>query len=364
MDTAACFAETYAAARARFLAAARGLGLKVEHHPHPGVGPEGEALATEVVRVGPTDARAVLWLGSATHGVEGYCGSGAQVALLEGGALAHLPPGVAVLLVHAHNPHGFAWGRRVTEDNVDLNRNFVADFAHPPVNAGYAALHPHLVPEAWTGPVRAAAEAALAAAIARDGFAAYQSAFTQGQYTHPDGLFFGGAGPTWSHRTMLRVLRHHAAGARRFALVDLHSGLGPTGYGEAIYPGGPEEPGFARAQAWYGPAVTCPAAGTSTSAVVVGEVPEGLAAALPEAEHTGIALEFGTVPLDQMLTAIRGDHFAHRPGVLETPLGRQLKAQMRAAFYVETDAWKRAVADRTAEVVGQALAGLAAGLGG
>ncbi len=29
------------------------------------------------------------------------------------------------LLIHALNPYGFAWTRRVTEDNVDLNRNFV-----------------------------------------------------------------------------------------------------------------------------------------------------------------------------------------------------------------------------------------------
>jgi len=31
----------------------------------------------------------------------------------------------------AVNPHGFAWLRRVNEDNVDLNRNFI-DFPQPP----------------------------------------------------------------------------------------------------------------------------------------------------------------------------------------------------------------------------------------
>lgn len=360
MHTPACFAASYAEARSLFAAAARARGLSVEHHPHPLMGPANEALGTEVVRVGPADAPHVLWVGSATHGIEGFCGSGAQVALLRGDALDHLPAGVAVVLVHAHNPHGFAWGRRVTEENVDLNRNFVADFERPPVNPGYAALHPHLVPTDWEAAGREAAELAIRQKIESEGFPAYQSAFTQGQYTHPDGLFFGGHGPTWAHRTIQRILRRHAATARRFALIDLHSGLGPTGYGEAIYPGGTEEPGYARARAWYGPAVTCPADGTSTSAVVVGEVPEGMAAALPEAEHTGIALEFGTVPLDEMLTAVRGDHFVHTRGALGTPLGDALKARMRAAFYVETDAWKQAVVDRTHEVVAQAIVGLSA----
>ena len=40
-------------------------------------------------------------------------------------------PEQAVLLVHAINPHGFAWSRRVTQENVDLNRNFLVDFTAP-----------------------------------------------------------------------------------------------------------------------------------------------------------------------------------------------------------------------------------------
>ena len=44
---------------------------------------------------------------------------------------------LSIVLLHASNPYGFAWGRRVNEDNVDLNRNFV-DFDAPlPENPGY-----------------------------------------------------------------------------------------------------------------------------------------------------------------------------------------------------------------------------------
>jgi hypothetical protein len=62
---------------------------------------------------------------SATHGIEGFCGSGAQTAWYATGAWREIPPDVAQLHLHAVNPHGFAWLRRVNEDNVDLNRNFV-----------------------------------------------------------------------------------------------------------------------------------------------------------------------------------------------------------------------------------------------
>ena len=41
-----------------------------------------------------------------------------------------LAAGLRVVLLHAINPWGFSWARRVTEDNVDLNRNF-RDFSRP-----------------------------------------------------------------------------------------------------------------------------------------------------------------------------------------------------------------------------------------
>ncbi|MCA9544712.1 MAG: M14 family metallopeptidase, partial [Myxococcales bacterium] len=318
----------------------------------------GEALATEVARFGPADAPNVLVIGSGTHGIEGFCGSGCQVALMRDEVVVRPPSGVAVLLVHAHNPHGFAWGRRVTEEGVDLNRNFI-DFAQPlPANPGYGAIHGWLVPPRWAGPERDAAEAAIQAHIAEHGFAAWQQALTGGQHTHPDGLFFGGTAPTWSRRTLERILHDHVGHAKRVGFIDLHTGLGPTGYGEPIFPGGPDDPAHARARAWYGAAVTCPADGSSTSATVHGTLYEGFRRALPEAEITPIALEYGTVPIADMLLALRGDHWVHQYVDMTHPPCQELKARMRAAFYVETDAWKRAVVDRCVEVVGWALAAL------
>ena len=90
-------------------------------------GLEGETLATDVVRIGPADAKRLLVLTSATHGVEGFCGSGAQIALMRDEALPALMEklGVAMLLVHAINPYGFSYLSRTTEGNVDLNRNSV-----------------------------------------------------------------------------------------------------------------------------------------------------------------------------------------------------------------------------------------------
>src|SRR5205807_10591933 len=84
------------------------------------------------------------------HGVEGFGGAGCQVGFLIDRLYEALPSSGCALLVHALNPHGFAWLRRVNEDNVDLNRNFI-DFSQPPSSAAYEPLHDWLVPTDWEG---------------------------------------------------------------------------------------------------------------------------------------------------------------------------------------------------------------------
>ena len=131
------FSKSYAEARQKFLDAAQAAGLKVQSHHHPRPGRDGESLAMDVVREGPADAKNLLIISSACHGVEGYCGSGVQVNALRDAAWrrAARDAGVAVLYIHALNPYGFSHIRRATHENVDLNRNF-HDFSRPlPVEA-------------------------------------------------------------------------------------------------------------------------------------------------------------------------------------------------------------------------------------
>src|SRR5262245_51861281 len=108
------FAADYAAARRRFQHFATAAGFTLQAHAHElQRGPEGEVLATDVARRGPKDARFTLLLSSGTHGAEGFCGSGCQNALLDSGLLRALPADMAVVMVHAINPFGFAHLRRV-----------------------------------------------------------------------------------------------------------------------------------------------------------------------------------------------------------------------------------------------------------
>jgi hypothetical protein len=244
------FAASYAEARAKFLDAAAGLPL--QSHPEPLRGLELETLAMDVVRLGADDADRVLILSSGCHGVEGYCGSGAQGALLRDDAFkAHArDAGVALVFIHALNPWGFSYGRRVTHEGVDLNRNFIDFRRPPPRNAGYDELASLLLPANW--PPSGGNELQLMSYAAAHGMAALQEAVSGGQYEHPHGVFFGGHGPTWSQVTLRLVLRQHAVACDRLGWIDLHSGLGESGVGERIYAGRDDPAAQARAKAWWG----------------------------------------------------------------------------------------------------------------
>ncbi len=358
MNSADSFAADYQAARAKFLTAAREAGGSLDSVPHPERGPDGAMLATDVAWFGPRAAPAVLVLVSATHGVEGFCGSGAQVDWLRRGEAGRLPKDLAVMIIHAVNPYGFAWLRRVTEDNVDLNRNWLDFATPPPVNPGYDALADAICPSDWSEESQAQSARVLGAYAAEHGFPALQQAITGGQFAHPRGLFYGGAGPTWSRRTQSELLSGWLGQAGKVGLIDYHTGLGPWGYGEQILTDKRGSAAFARASAWWGGAITCPADGTSTSADITGDNLGALPGLIPHAEATGMALEVGTQSLVEVLTALRADAWLHAHGEVASPVGQAIKAQVRDAFYGDADDWKGMVAGQSLLAIRQAIAGL------
>lgn len=355
----ACFAATYDEARERFRTTAEGLGARAELHVNPNAeGPDGEKLTTDVVRFGDRRANRVLFITSATHGAEGFCGSGAQVALMRSGLLDAPPSGMAVVIIHAINPYGFAHLSRTTEENVDLNRNFV-DFSGPlPENPAYDEVHPFLLPADWDGEGRWASEEGMARYIAEKGLWTFQCAVSGGQYSHSDGLFYGGAAPTWSHRIFKELIGEHAGGASHAALIDFHTGLGPYGYGEPITTGTIEEK--ERTRRWYGDEVTDPATGSSTSAPIQGMLSGAFRDVVPDARLAPIVIEYGTVPVPDTLGALRADNWLRCRGDRSSGLARTIKRRMRDTFYCDFDDWRAMIVTRALEMGRKAVAGLGA----
>ena len=356
------FSPSYARARVQFLEAAAAAGMAIESHPHPLPGRDGEALAMDVARDGAMDADKLLIISSACHGAEGYCGSGVQVFALHDQEWRDKAraAGVAVLYIHALNPYGFSHMRRTTHENVDLNRNF-QDFSQPlPVNQGYREIEPLLFPDTW--PPNADNVAAVQKYIDTKGQAAWQAAVSGGQYEFDNGMFFGGKEPTWSNRTLRAVLRQHGASASRTAWIDIHTGLGPSGVGERIYAGRDDAAALARTRAWWGGEGATPITsftdGTSTSAPLTGLMWWAMNQECPHTEYTGIAMEYGTVPVLQVLQSLRAEHWLHQHPEAPAAQAAQIKADLRDAFYTDTDAWRGQIISQARQAMFQAVDGL------
>ncbi len=359
-STSILFSSSYASARRRFLAACTLLGLDASEHRHPLAGADGETLATDVVRIGPDDASRLLVLTSGVHGVELFAGSGCQIDWLLDVSAAQLPPDTAVVVVHAINPWGASWLRRYTEDNIDLCRNFVdyPNMAQLPSAPDYAALHPAVTADPRDEAAITAADQLLSAFAQTRGHQALYGALMGGQYTLPEGMGFGGTQPTWSRRTMERILQTHGAAARHVCLVDYHTGLGPYGYGSMVALQQGEA--LARMRRAFGGRVEAvfEHGAPENFAPVYGHSTPGYERALPHATVTAGVLEFGTGRSERMLELLLRDQreWAAGPGRTDVPAVRR---ELLEFFYPGQPDWQRSLVDQSRLIIAQAFAFLA-----
>jgi hypothetical protein len=359
-----CFSDDYAAARAKFVQACKDHGVQPVPFPNPHKGPKGEELATDAAWFGPEDARGVLVMISGTHGAEGFPGSAGMIDWLRDGGPEKLRDGIAVLCVHAINPFGFAWLRRVTEEGVDLNRNFV-DFSEPlPENAGYDELKDYLVPDSLDEATLAEADAAIAAYRDKHGDTALMLARSGGQYVHSGGTFYGGTGPTHARKTLEAVVAHWKLAERELvAVIDYHTGLGPFGYGEPISDHTPGSVNVERAKRWYGRSVTQPRLGTSSSVPKTGLAEYGWERMLGD-KVSFVALEYGTFPPSNGLKVLRADHWLHNTRNVDwdDPKTQEIKRAIKDHFSPDDLDWREMVLFRSRQMQRLALGGLAADL--
>ena len=353
------FSRSYSEARQSFLGLAQERGLSVKTHDLGMPGRDGEPLAMDVVWDGPADASRVLLTTSGVHGVEGFCGSGVQCGLLAVGAdLLKEAPDTAMVHVHAVNPYGFSHWRRVNEDNIDLNRNFV-DFSQPlPAKPDYAALHALLLPEQW--PPENANELAMQSLLDEWGPRRAQLAVTGGQHSHANGLFYGGLRETWSNRVFRSVLRQTTAYCRQLAWIDIHTGLGPYGVGERIFASNDPHASLARAKRWWGEGVTSVNTGSSTSIPMTGPIQMAVDTECPQVEYTGICLEFGTVPSTQMHQVLRAEQWLQMHPNAPADQAKRIKTDLLAAFFPDADEWREQIWAQSLEACHQAIQGMQA----
>jgi len=337
------------------------VGGRIESLQNPNLGPRGEALYTDTVQLGPTEAHRSLILSSGTHGVEGFIGSGIQTLLLREGLARRLPSGVNLLMIHAINPWGMAHLRRVNEDNVDLNRNFRNHAEVPPENPHYERLAGVIAPRSLSIWSETACWSRLLWYRLTAGRTAAQAAVSGGQYSHPDGLFFGGTSETWSGRTYRTILRRHLSHATEVISVDVHTGLGAFAAVELILNLPEGSPEYQRAVAIWGPTlVKATVSGASVSAHLDASLKLAVTRTLPAAIVTAVSLEFGTVPPLAVFRALRAENWLHFNGGWDNLRAQPIKDRLLRSFHPDSDHWEMLALAKGRAIVDRALASLAA----
>ncbi len=360
MADASAFSPDYRAARARFRSASLALGCELEALPISAVGPDGDTLTIDVARLGAKRPSRAVVVSSGLHGIEGFFGSAVQAALLEeqlGGFI--VAPGTALVLIHALNPFGFAWLRRVNEDNVDLNRNFLrAGEAFEGAPEGYAALDGMLNP---TKPPGTLSAFLLKAGfhIARHGMPALKQAVAGGQYAFPLGLFYGGECPSVTQQLLREALPRWVGSADRVLHIDFHTGLGERGTYRLFADHAWGSDGLRALRELFGADVVEP---WEPEEGVAYEIRGGLGAwckeLLPDTQYDVLAAEFGSVAI---LDVIRALHFENRAWHWGQPADAgSVRAHqvLRDTFAPPEREWRDAVVPRGLRVVEQAIEAL------
>ncbi|MFK8030147.1 MAG: M14 family metallopeptidase [Gammaproteobacteria bacterium] len=356
------FSVSYKEARSKFLQAAANANAQITSIAHPGKGPDGEDLYMDFACLGPEDAHAAIVLVSGTHGIEGFCGSGVQVNVLRDASVLDRFKNTKLIFLHGHNPYGFAWLRRVNEDNIDLNRNYV-DFSEPQeANEAYLAVKNLVLPEQFNDD----SEKAMSDWIEENGLDEYQKIILGGQRVDPNGVFFGGTNTTWSNRTVHDMLPKLTAKQRVVGMIDVHTGLGPYGHGDLIhaYPKGSKE--YDNLREWYGDemiGINAGEYGDVVAAVPRGPIVSSLDLVLPDKESYAFVIEFGTLEFERVIKSLRADNWLHIHGDVDSAEGKSMKDEMRACFYCESDKWRQMIWDRSLWSLEKMAAGLASQTG-
>ena len=222
----------YFASRKKFTDMALACGASHKAHPIEATGQNGQLLSVDVAALTSENDEHRIFLVSGVHGVEGFIGASAQVQAMQRLARQGRPEGIGIVLIHAANPWGYAHLRRVDENNVDVNRNFIdsADSARPE-NQRYAALDPVINSRNAPGLTEEILYWLKAGKliIRNRGIRSLFKTIAEGQYDFPKGLFYGGSRSGEACKLLQQLVAGYTQDVPRVTILDVHSGLGPSG---------------------------------------------------------------------------------------------------------------------------------------
>ncbi len=356
-----CFSQSYLTARKQFLSVTEKLSAanlsEVQTFTHSMLGPTKETLACDVAYIGNrTNPDRLFVLISATHGVEGFAGSAIQLNNMPlFSAMVRADNKLGVIVIHALNPWGFAWLRRYDHESIDLNRNFI-DFSQPlPKNKQYDKLHSMLSNNRWL------MQGNICTLWHDIGLQAYAEIVNRGQHHYSNGCCYGGRAASWSRQILETITQQPMIkNAKKMAIIDLHTGLGPYGYGEVINDHQPATAGYNLTESFYGANARSVLLGESCSSPKDGLMDYHWHDIMQD-RGSFVTLEFGTYSMKQLLSALIKEQLYHS-SLSKLAEDRNLDNKhvqaLKDFFYPAEKTWQQQVLFRGRQIIELALNGL------
>ena len=259
------------------------------------------------------------------HGDEGFSSSTLMCDAIDrwvtDGVDGDLAEDSAVVMIHGVNPWGMSHWRRQNESNVDLNRNWGRDErVEVPSNPGYIALHRTLVPGGAAPPSPESLLDVTRAMVEEFGYQWVKSAVSAGQYSHPDGLYFGGDRTEESNLRLAEIVAPRLAGAEEVLVVDLHTGHGAPGTYTLLSHVSEDHPDDAWLRRVFdADRIECTSAPDATTGPKHGQIASGLGELVPDAVWRTVTMELGTISDTRMIVNERAEHWVHFHGDRSDP---------------------------------------------
>jgi hypothetical protein len=359
------FSDSYEQARRKFYAVCKRLYLPIITRINPvAKSPAGEDLVMDFVWCGNPKAEKVLVVTSGTHGLEAGPGAATILQWLHSEEYRQLPDDTAVMLVHGINAYGWAYASRNNENNIDLNRNYLDHSETKPVNQAYAELHALVLCDEVSDSELAKASANYQAYAQEHGINTAIHGITAGQYSHPDGIGYGGEELSWSYQTLNTVLHQNLGHATKIVLIDWHTGIGEYAKPFFIFREPAHSGAFQLASKWWGEEQIHrhDIFSDSDNPNYTGLLMDGLKRELVSinaAEIVVTTIEWGTYELDTMLQAIFIDRWLR---VLDTKPNSaqslQIKTKLIERFYPSMPCWRNSVLQHAEQIYKDTLSGL------
>jgi hypothetical protein len=301
---------------------------------------------------------------SGVHGVEGYAGSAIQQMFLSEMVKEIYPKDTGLLIIHGVNPFGFKNNRRVTENNVDLNRNGSTEAGlYQSENQGYNDLNSFLNPKhkvSLTSFGNFFFHLTAGEKILRYSVDAVKQAVLQGQYRYEKGICYGGTEREPSVNLVIPLIQQVAENYKMVFSVDLHTGYGENGTLH-LFPDpladaekkAQMETIFSGLRIYWGR--------NHDAYQATGEFAAYLEQSLPEKHCLTMTLEFGTLDTHTFMGAVKALHLMmmENQGFHYGYKTRQDELKVKSGFleswYPLSEAWRSKVIEDSRQVLSQAL---------